>query len=318
MEEEQAEQHFLELVGLIATLEPLGVEVHVSANECLLQPLRRLDRHLDAHLQDRDWELRRWACRKPQAEHFMQFVRIQLLDQALERSHEAWRQVAVLQQDPLPIDAPVLHTCNGLRPLSLSQADRVNVRQHIEALSELLDVSHRIAARRQDVDQGDGWGGVLVTYVELQWRGLQEEPRQLCLHDAHECLHCCIRSQCIHHERLLQGRALHLEVVRPLCLHRIVRIENRLPAREVRRELTNEPIEHIAQCLQHIDTLPTDICEPIRIWGLLFLERTRQAGQQRHNLVELQFLLGFLALQGEHDSIEQLVLFEEPTAHHDE
>mmetsp|Transcript_98393 Transcript_98393/g.212145 ORF Transcript_98393/g.212145 Transcript_98393/m.212145 type:complete len:1113 (+) Transcript_98393:229-3567(+) len=317
VEEAEPEEHLLELKRLVAAVEPLVVEAEVGAEERLLQALRRLDRHLDAHLQDGDRELRRGAGGKPKPEVRVHLGRVQLLHEGLERGHEARGQVAVLQQHPLAVLAALLDARNGLRSLALAQTDGVDLGEHVQALGKLLDVVHGVAARRKDVDQGERGTRVIVAHLQVQRRRLQEDPAKLVLDDRHQALRHGVRAEGEEQQRLLQRRALQLEVVRPLHLRGVVGVEDRLPAHDLGGELADEAVEDIAHALEDIDADPAHLREPVRVLRLLLLHLSREAREEGHDLVELQLLLDLLALETEHHGVEQLVLLEEAAADHD-
>mmetsp|Transcript_59670 Transcript_59670/g.172859 ORF Transcript_59670/g.172859 Transcript_59670/m.172859 type:complete len:697 (-) Transcript_59670:401-2491(-) len=248
----------------------------------------------------------------------MELLGVELLDESLQRGHEARGKVAILQEHPLAGFAAVLDAGDRLRALALAQADGVDVREHVERLRQLLDVGHRITTHGEDVNQRDGGARVAVTSLQVQRRRLEEESPELLFHHIHEGLHDTIRPQCEHQQGLLDRRALHLEVVRPLGLHRVVTVEDRLPSREVRGELPDEAVENVAERLQHVHTLPADICQPLAVRRLILLLRAGQPSDQGHDFWQLQLLLYLLAFEGEHDRVQELVLFEEAAADHHE
>ena len=54
---------------------PFLVEAQVGTQQGLFEAFRWFDGHLNAHLQDGDWECWRWAGREPQAEVLAHLVK---------------------------------------------------------------------------------------------------------------------------------------------------------------------------------------------------------------------------------------------------
>jgi hypothetical protein len=69
--------------------------------------------HLDAGLQDGDWEVWVGARAEPQAEGRVRVLHLQLLHQLVQIRHPRQRQVAVCQEHPVPCEEVelVLNVC---------------------------------------------------------------------------------------------------------------------------------------------------------------------------------------------------------------
>mmetsp|Transcript_29052 Transcript_29052/g.63632 ORF Transcript_29052/g.63632 Transcript_29052/m.63632 type:complete len:303 (+) Transcript_29052:1298-2206(+) len=95
-------EQLLVLGRLAACLElALGHVVH-QPRHVGLETLWRLGRHLDAALQDADWELGMGRGREPEPEGRVGRARVQRLDELVELAQPRHHQVAVSKEDPVP------------------------------------------------------------------------------------------------------------------------------------------------------------------------------------------------------------------------
>merc|ERR1719238_288747 len=325
MEEAEPEEELLEFFRPRAALEPVFLEAEVSADQGAAQTLRRFDRELDADLQSRDRERRRGHSSKPKAEEGMHFFRIcswcrrvgdgarQVLYHGLERRQPARRQMAVLQEHPLPDQFAFFHRSDRLRPLALAKADRLDLRDHVapvgmlDRLREFEDVVHRIRATREHKDDRDVHSRVCERLRKVEWRNLKELLTELVRDDALESGYTLIRSECEHHQGFFEWSALHVEHVGPIDVEWCLVIKHVLPLPDAALEILDEAVKGIAKLLQILDAAPGHRRKPVRVLRLLLRMRPRKPGEQREHGCCVQLLVRFLYLEGEQERVEELV-----------
>ena len=83
-----------------ARVHKIVVDADIRLEQIGLDATRRLDSHLGAVLEDHNGELGTWHTGEPETEVLVNVLRVDLLDEALERGHPARRQVAVLEKHP--------------------------------------------------------------------------------------------------------------------------------------------------------------------------------------------------------------------------
>ena len=174
MEEDQTEEQLAVLDPRLAPRELRVVHVVVEPDHVCLEALGRLRHHLDARLQDGDGELGVRVGREPEPEIAVGLALREALHDLLQGVHPGDHEVAVGQQDPVPL----LHArgqegvCHGRLPLA--QREALEPVLPPLRVGERLQRVERVHAGRQDEDERQLWGGFCEDACTRKGRMLTE------------------------------------------------------------------------------------------------------------------------------------------------
>eukprot|EP00968_Pinguiococcus_pyrenoidosus_P027389 scaffold7375_cov268-Pinguiococcus_pyrenoidosus.AAC.39 len=158
VEEAEAEEELLELRLPLGLHGVHVVLVHrgVRVQQIRSQALRRFVRHLHAVLQDEGWEVRTGLGREPQSEVGIDELGAQLFADLLQRGKPRHAEMAVLQDHPIAL------------------TDGLHLPCHVQLFRQLVQLRHRVCARREHEDERSDAVGVFVAGVEIERRDLDE------------------------------------------------------------------------------------------------------------------------------------------------
>mmetsp|Transcript_48475 Transcript_48475/g.115315 ORF Transcript_48475/g.115315 Transcript_48475/m.115315 type:complete len:364 (+) Transcript_48475:1022-2113(+) len=220
VEEAQLKHHLLILVRLRAPLELRFRELVVQAREVRLEPARRLRRHLQPALQDRHRELGGGRRGEPQAEGLVGRARRQLGHPLLELAHVADAQVAVGEEDPVPVAHALVQHPLCDRALPLPERQREELVADPAQLRLGLQHHDRVHPGGEHEDERRGVGRVDVCGVEVEGGRLHELGAEVVGHERRHREHHAVRAQEADQEDALQLVALVLPLPRERRLFR--------------------------------------------------------------------------------------------------
>ena len=171
----------------------------------------RLERHLDAVLQDGHGERRARHGSQPQAEVLVHAIRIDVFHDLIELGHPRLREMAVLQADPHALVHGELDQALCLGALALSQRHLIEPLQHLHLRRELEQIRHRIRAAGQHEDERSVDAALGVARLKVERRRLDEPPAQLCRHEILHREHESIRADASSDEKFLERVQLAVE-----------------------------------------------------------------------------------------------------------
>mmetsp|Transcript_34849 Transcript_34849/g.109443 ORF Transcript_34849/g.109443 Transcript_34849/m.109443 type:complete len:531 (-) Transcript_34849:195-1787(-) len=299
---------------LPAALELLVRDDVVELEHVRAQAARRLRRHLDAALQDRDGELGRRRRAQPQAVARVRVLRLDVvLDDLLEARHPREHQVAVREEHPVPRPQAVLQHAHRRRRLALPERAVVHVDVHL--LREREHVRRGVHARREHEDERRVRVRRLVDGAEVEGRRVHEIGAHVLAHEVGRREEAAVHAQRAQDAHLLQVRALVLPVAwQALVLRRVAQV----PGLPVARDLLEARHEARkgAELVQLRHVVPGGLVHPL-LAGVRALVRAVHDDAAEAEVVELvlrELVVVLQDLEAELQREEQLVALEEPAA----
>mmetsp|Transcript_5662 Transcript_5662/g.19199 ORF Transcript_5662/g.19199 Transcript_5662/m.19199 type:complete len:711 (+) Transcript_5662:204-2336(+) len=245
VEEAQPEEQLVELLRpLPRAVEELRVVdgvVEVRLHDVCAEPLGRLVGHLDSVLQHGDGEVRARVRGEPQAEVGARVLRGDLLADALQGTHPADRQVAVLEDHPAPRALRVRDHLLRLGALTLPQGQRPHL--HPQVVRELEERAHGVGPRGEHEDQRRGGGAVVVAPLQVEGRWLHIALPHGGDDEGRHRRHDLVRAERAQYQQLLEWRE-------PLLPRRGQRHLRRLGAVVDLPELLVVLLEAVAEALE--------------------------------------------------------------------
>ncbi len=130
VEETQSEEHLLEMHRLFISGEEVVVADRirqVGSVDVQFQASRRLVRHFDSVLQNRNREMIRRVAGQPESEVRMDLFRFELLANLFQCSHPGYCKMAVLKDNPVTFLGSRFNHLHRSRSLTLTQRQRVQL-----------------------------------------------------------------------------------------------------------------------------------------------------------------------------------------------
>mmetsp|Transcript_36912 Transcript_36912/g.82700 ORF Transcript_36912/g.82700 Transcript_36912/m.82700 type:complete len:429 (-) Transcript_36912:548-1834(-) len=229
VEKGEGHQQLLPLGGLGAPLPGLLVDqVPEAARDVGPHPRGRLVGHLHAVLQHRDGEVRGRARgqKEPEVRVVLLFCGGELEDDLLEAPHPRLSQHAVLQENPVPVPAPLLDELLGVRALALAQRDDGQAVLVVHGLGEAQEDRGRVGPFREDEDARGAVVQVGVDLLHGRGGALGELLAQLLAHVVPHPLEQLVLPKGLEQEQPLEGG--HVEAQRQGLDHGVLRVDPQL------------------------------------------------------------------------------------------